>query len=119
MGQPHKAEPLSIRAKQKLMVPRRLWVHVLYPLWLRWYKWELRSARWQSGLYEVGQVVRWHGIRLVCCTHHFAGSYADHPWDPGHGWSAEKAAALWEPATALDRALLRVVGDPRRSREEG
>jgi hypothetical protein len=65
------------------------------------------------GLYRVGDVAFWRGVKLVCCTEHFCGEKAEHPWDPGCGWPEPRAAALWEPARARDRLLLRAVGDRR------
>jgi hypothetical protein len=104
-----------VRVKPLLMaLPWPVWKRLVYPLWLRWYERALASGRWKTGSYDAGQTTRWRGVRLVCCTGHFVGDQAEHPWDPGWGWPSWKANALWEPARKRDRLLLRLVGDPRR-----
>lgn len=112
----HAAEGLPVRVKSKLMdLPHPVWKRLVYPLWRRWYRWFMDSASWRYGSYEPGDRVRWRGVTLICCTGHYCGHAADHPWDPGLHWPAWKANAMWEPATRRDRILLAVVGDPRRS----
>ena len=69
-----------------------------------------RRAWQHEGLWNVGDTMRWRGVRLICCRRHFAGGRAEHPWDPGWGWSEAKAATLWRPLRGRDRLLLRVVG---------
>lgn len=103
--------------KRALMdhLPRPVYKRIAYPLWLRWYDRRRSSDVWQEGSYKLGDHARWRGVRLICCTEHYAGAQADHPWDPGWGWPAARASALWEPATARDRLVLRLVGDPRRT----
>jgi hypothetical protein len=111
----HAAETLPVRIKPFLMrAYQPVWKHVLYPPWLRWYRWRI-DARWlwRYGSYEAGDVVWWRGVRLVCCHSHYAGPHADHPWDPGVCWPACKRNAMWEPKTPRDRLLLRFIGDPR------
>jgi hypothetical protein len=105
----------SMAIKRALMrLPRPVYRHVAFPLWLRAVdRWQASSA-WKFGSYGVGDRVWWRGVRLICCTEHYAGMAADHPWDPGHGWPAERANALWEPKGARDRVLLQIIGDPRR-----
>lgn len=104
------------RAKPVLMaLPWPIWQRVVYPLWLRWYEWWMTSASWREGVYEPGASCRWRGVKLICCTSHYAGIAATHPWDPGWGWTRQDANALWEPARPFDRFLLRLVGDPRRA----
>lgn len=63
--------------------------------------------------YEVGVHVTWEGVRLVCTRAHYAGDAAVHPWDPGDGWSAAKAATLWAPNGEVEAARLRVVVQQR------
>lgn len=113
----HGAEGLPVRVKPLLMgMPWPLWKRVVYPLWRRWYqRWLTNPRVWRYGDYKPGDQVRWRGVRLVCCTDHYVGHAADHPWDPAWGWPAWRANALWEPARAIDRLLLRVIGDPRRA----
>lgn len=110
------AQGLPARLKPVLMdaLPWPIWKGLVYPVWLRWYEHHHRSSAWQSGSYAPGDAVRWRGVRMICCTRHFVGDAADHPWDPGCGWPAWRANVLWEPATERDRVLLRLVGDPRR-----
>lgn len=112
---PRQAEGLPSRVKPTLMrLPWRVWKRLVYPLWLRWYKWHLRSRLWQDGPYELGDVCYWRGVKLVCGLKHFCGSYAEHPWDPGAGWPEHGAAMLWEPMRRRDRFLLALVGDKRK-----
>ena len=112
----HAAKGVAVRIKPTLMrLPWPVWKRLVYPIWLRWYRLAQRSGAWGLGSYKLGDHCYWRGVRLVCCTAHYCGDAADHPWDPGHGWSAERANALWEPATRRDRLLLALVGDPRRS----
>jgi hypothetical protein len=100
-----------------MRLPWAVWRRLVYPLWLRWYKrWCNDNRIWKSGSYAPGDRRRWRGVWLVCCTDHYAGDAAKHPWDPGWGWPSWRANALWEPATARDRALLRLIGDPRGAR---
>lgn len=47
--------------------------------------------------YKLGDRVMWDGVDLVCTRDHYAGDAAGHPWDPGAGWKATKAATLWAP----------------------
>jgi hypothetical protein len=118
----NRAVVLPVRVKPTLMrLPWPIWKRAVYPLWLRWYKLWLRLPLWQEGAWKPGDTAYWRGVRLVCCQGHYAGPAADHPWDPGAGWSEWKAAAMWEPARRRDRTLLSIVGDPRRraSRVEG
>lgn len=111
---PHTMGHWPINVKPHLMdLPQPLW-HLIYPLWRRWYWAWMKLPLWQTGSYKLGQAVYWRGVRLICCTEHFAGHMADHPWDPGAGWPAARANALWEPATPFNRWLLSIVGDPRR-----
>jgi len=106
---------LPMTAKGPLMrLPQPLWKRLVYPAWKRWYWAWQRLPLWREGSYELGQAIYWRGVRLICCTAHYAGHAALHPWDPGAGWPPERANALWEPARPKDRALLRLVGDPRR-----
>jgi len=100
--------------KPKVMrLPQPIWKRIVYPVWLRWAKWWATLPLWRQGSYEVSEAVYWRGVRLICCRAHYCGDAADHPWDPGWGWSAPKASALWEPASARDRRLLALIGDPR------
>jgi hypothetical protein len=115
----HTAQGLPLRVKPILMdaLPWPVWKRVVYPVWLRWYeRWCDNANIWKYGSFKAGDRVRWRGVRLVCCTDHYVGDAAEHPWDPGWGWAAWKANVLWEPATARDRLLLRLVGDPRRAK---
>lgn len=48
-------------------------------------------------------------VRLVCVTDHYAGERADHPWDPGDGWPAMRAAALWVPDGGEEAGRLRAI----------
>jgi hypothetical protein len=57
--------------------------------------------------YSLGVRAQWRGVMLVCTLAHHAGENADHPWDPGWGWSAEKAATLWAPDGDVEAAKLR------------
>lgn len=105
---------LPIRIKPTLMrLPWSVWQRVVYPPWLRWYTWFIRSRIWQSGSYKVGDVCYWRGVKLICGLSHFAGDYAEHPWDPGAGWPEHGAAMLWTPMRRRDRIVLRLVGDKR------
>lgn len=65
--------------------------------------------------YDPGDRVLWRGAVLVCGVDHYAGESARHPWDPGWGWRAAKAATLWAPDGENNAELLRLldVGDGR------
>lgn len=67
------------------------------------------GGEWGYGKWAVGDRCVWRGITLVCCTGHYAGDAADHPWDPGHGWPVERAAALWAPDGDVETARLRAM----------
>jgi hypothetical protein len=93
----------------------------LYHVWHRY--WRLRhgrlspghapkgepGGRWGWHWWKPGDRCHWRGVRLVCCTDHYAGDSAEHPWDPGWGWSEAMAAQLWRPMALRDRILLRIV----------
>lgn len=105
---------LPMAAKGPLMrLPVPVWQRLVYPLWVRWYRWWNTLPLWREGAYKPGDVTYWRGVKLICCTRHYAGSAAEHPWDPGAGWPEVRAAVLWEPAQPRDRFLLRLVGDQR------
>lgn len=70
----------------------------------------MRHMNWMAPrAYKVGDHVTWHGVRLVCTREHYAGEQARHPWDPGDGWTPEKAAALWTPNGKGEAGRLRAV----------
>ncbi len=105
---------LPMMAKGPLMrLPVPVWRRLIYPIWVRWFRWWSKLPLWQEGSYSPGQVVYWRGVKLICCTAHYAGSAAEHPWDPGAGWAEDRASWLWEPARPRDRFLLSLVGDKR------
>jgi hypothetical protein len=55
-------------------------------------------APWEAmHLYKVGDQRCWLSVHLVCTRRHYAGDAAEHPWDPGDGWTPEKASTLWTP----------------------
>jgi hypothetical protein len=112
---------LPMIAKGPLMrLPVPVWRRFVYPLWLRWHRAWQKLPLWREGSYEPGDAIYWRGVKLICCTGHFVGYAAEHPWDPGAGWPEWRAAVLWEPARARDRFLLRLVGDKReRAASEG
>jgi hypothetical protein len=65
--------------------------------------------------YIEGVRVLWRDVRLVCTLDHYAGYLSEHPWDPGYGWTAPKAATLWTPDGPSELEKLRELrpGDGR------